>query len=207
LVRSLTRIIQPPFVPELRIRVADTLTPTWEATERYFGHAVQPPFWAFVWPGSQALARLMLDSPDLVSGKRVFDFGSGCGLAAIAAIKCGAVSTVACDVDPLAASAQEVNALLNGVTLQSLTADPTRAPLEDVDLVLAGDVCYERFAALRNTSWLRTHAEMGVQVLLADPGRAYAPSSGLELIAEYEVPTTRELETAESLHTTVWRVA
>ena len=204
--RSLTRITRPALVPELRVRVADALMPTWETTERYVGHAVPPPFWAFMWPGSQALARVLLDQPRFVERKRVFDFGSGCGLAAIAAARSGSSQVIACDVDPLAADAQHANAELNRVRIDTRTCDPTSGHLENVDVVLAGDVCYERAAARQVTGWLRTLADDGLLVLLADPGRAYAPQKGLEELASFEVPVSRELESADVLHTVVWRL-
>jgi predicted nicotinamide N-methyase len=206
-VRTLTRITRPNLVPELRVRVADAVMPTWEATEHHAGHAVPPPFWAFLWPGSEALARLLFDRPELVRDKRVFDFGAGCGLAAIAAARCGARSVVACDIDPLAAESQDENARLNEVSIVSVTRDPTRGYLDDVDVVLAGDVCYERTAAREVVAWLRMLAEDGLDVLLADPGRAYAPQHGLEELVSYQVPTTRELETSDVLRTVVWRVS
>lgn len=204
--RALTRITRPALVPELRVRVADELMPTWEATERHVGHAVPPPFWAFLWPGSQALARLILDQPSLVHGKRVFDFGSGCGLAAIAAAQCGAIEVIACDIDPLAADATRANAQLNGVAVEMVTRDATRGRPPSVDVVLAGDLCYERTTAREVTAWLRRMAKGGADVLLADPGRAYAPRDGVELLVSYEVPTSRELESSDLLHTVVWRL-
>jgi predicted nicotinamide N-methyase len=181
--------------------------PTWEAAEKNAGHAVAPPFWAFLWPGSQALARLILDQPDVVRGKRVFDFGSGCGLAAIAAAKAGAESVTACDVDPLAAQAQQANAELNGVAIESRLRNLIGKPLPDVDVVLAGDVCYERSPADEIVTWLRRLAGSGVLVLLADPGRAYAPSNGVTVVETYDVPTSRELESSDHLKTVVWRLA
>jgi predicted nicotinamide N-methyase len=206
-VRSLTRVTQPALVPELQVRVAEALMPTWEATEKYAGHAVPPPFWAFLWPGSHALARLLLDEPQLIAGKRVFDFGSGCGLAAIAAARAGARHVIACDSDPLAAEAQQTNAELNGVAFRSVTSNPTHALLDEIDVVLAGDVCYERTLGREVGDWLRLLAEDGLEVLLADPGRAYAPSERLELLASYEVPTSRELESSDALHTSIWRIS
>jgi len=180
--------------------------PTWEATERHAGHAVPPPFWAFLWPGSHALARLLLDQPHLVKNKRVFDFGSGGGLAAVAAARCGASRVVACDLDPLAAQMQQENALLNGVSIESLTRDATRLRIDAIDVVLAGDVCYERTTAREVIDRLRKLVKAEVLVLLADPGRAYAPRDGLEEVVSYEVPTTRELESSDVLHTVVWRL-
>ncbi len=188
------------------MRVAEQLMPTWEATERHVGHAVAPPFWAFLWPGSQVLARLLFDQPTLVRGKRVIDFGSGCGFAAIAAAQCGAVEVIACDIDPLAAEAQQANAELNGVQIQTRTGDPTAGRQIEADVVLAGDVCYERTTARLVTHWLRRRAREGANVLLADPGRAYAPTDHLEELASYEVATSRELESSDVLHTVVWRL-
>jgi predicted nicotinamide N-methyase len=198
--------MRPELVPELQVRVADELMPTWEAIEKHAGHAVAPPFWAFLWPGSQALARLILDRPDLVAGKRVFDFGSGGGFAAIAAVRSGASHVVACDIDHLAASAQQMNAELNEVSFESRTRDPVGRRLDDVDVVMAGDVCYERSPAREIVEWLRRLAASGVTVLLADPGRSYAPSDGLETLDTFNVPTTLELESADHMTTVVWRL-
>jgi predicted nicotinamide N-methyase len=207
LIKAITHITRPALVPELQVLVAEELMPTWEAAERHAGHAVAPPFWAFVWPGSQALARLILDRPQLVAGKRVFDFGSGGGLAAIAAAKVGAQKIVAGDIDALAAQVQQANATLNGVHIESTLRNMVGRPLPDFEVVLAGDVCYERSPALEIVAWLRRLARTGVEVLLADPGRAYAPSDGVIELESYEVPTTRELESTDELHTTVWRLA
>jgi predicted nicotinamide N-methyase len=167
---------------------------------------VPPPFWAFLWPGSQALARLLFDQPELVRDKRVFDFGAGCGLAGIAAARVGASRVTACDLDPLAAASERINAELNGVTIATLTRDATRMRIKDVDVVLAGDVCYERAVAREVTVWLRQLARTGLLVLLADPGRAYAPRDGLIELASYEIPTSRELESSDVLHTVVWQI-
>lgn len=188
------------------MQVATELMPTWDAVERHFGHAVPPPYWSFLWPGSEALARVLLDRPELVAGRRVFDFGAGCGLAAIAAARAGAARVVACDTDPLAAASQQLNAALNNVEVESLTLDPVGRPLAEVDFVLAGDVCYERGVAARVAAWLRQLAAAGQDVVLADPGRAYAPTDGLEVLASFDVPTTRELESADSMRTLVWRI-
>jgi predicted nicotinamide N-methyase len=205
-VTALTHVEQPALVPELRVRVATELMATWEGTERHFGHAVAPPFWAFLWPGSLVLARILIDRPELVKGQRVLDFGSGCGLAAIAAARCGASRVVACDVDPVAAESQQTNAELNGVCIETLTRDVVGRPLFDFDVVLAGDVCYERNAARDISEWLHELAEAGLTVLLADPGRAYAPTDGLELLASFTIPTSRELESEDEMPTRVWRL-
>jgi predicted nicotinamide N-methyase len=205
LIRAYTRVQQPVFVPEVRLYLATELVPLWQATEWRAAAPRPPPFWAFAWPGSLALARYVFDTPDSVAGKRVLDFAAGCGLAAIAAVKLGAARVIACDVDPLASVAQRLNADLNGVTFESVSQDLVDADV-DADLVLAGDVCYERDAAERITAWLRMLAGRGTEVLLAEPGRHYAPVEGMELLATYDVPVLRELESADTKRTRVYRL-
>jgi predicted nicotinamide N-methyase len=170
-------------------------------------YPVPPPFWAFAWPGSLALARYLLDQPDVVAGRRVYDFGSGGGLAAIAAVKAQAASVVAVDVDPLAAAILPLNACLNGVSgIEVRVEDPTERDHVNAEVVLAGDVCYDLEPSPRITAWLRTLARAGKTVILAEPGRAYAPVEGLERLAVYDVPTSRELESEERMRTTLWKV-
>jgi len=195
-----------PFVPEFRLHLAERLVPLWEATEWHAAAPQPPPFWAFAWPGSQALARYLLTQPKLVRRKRVLDFGSGGGLAAIAAAHVGALHVLAGDIDPVALVVQKLNAELNSVTFDSTSEDLVERELE-LDVVLAGDVCYERTASERITPWLRGLAATGTLVLLADPGRSYAPSDGLELLATYNVPTLAEIESVEQKRTRVWRLS
>lgn len=57
------------------------------------------PFWAFYWPGGQAITKYILDHPRVVEGKNILDIGSGCGASSIAAIKMGAARAVANDID------------------------------------------------------------------------------------------------------------
>jgi predicted nicotinamide N-methyase len=212
-IRAHTAVAAPPLVPEVRLHLALEVTPLWEASEALLERAgLPPPYWAFAWPGSQALARLVLDRPDLVRGRRVLDFAAGSGLAGIAALAAGAAAVEAVDIDPFAATAQRLNAQLNGARLNGARldvriADPTRLPPPACDIVLAGDVCYEQPTAGRALGWLRQLAGTGILVLLADPGRAYAPRDGLEPVAAYSVPTTRELEDREVRQTPVWRLA
>jgi predicted nicotinamide N-methyase len=204
-IREYTRIAPAPLVPEIQLYVADELVPLWEASEWRAAAPQPPPFWAFAWPGSAALARYVLDLPSTVRHKRVLDFGSGSGLAAIAAAQCGATEVVAYDVEPLAAVAQRLNASLNGVGFTSVTGD-AMSHQGNVDVILAGDVCYEREPAEATLIWLRQQAAQGVVVLIADPGRHYAPSEGLELLETYEVPVLRELESTDMKRTRLWRL-
>jgi predicted nicotinamide N-methyase len=200
--------VQPaPFVAEFRLYLAERLVPLWQATEALAGQTQPPPFWAFAWPGSLALARYLLDTPGLVAGKRVLDFGSGGGLAAIAAATCGAAHVLACDLDPLACVIQGLNAELNRVTFESVCADVMECEAaRNVDVVLAGDVCYEREPSARIAAWLRHKADNGTLVLLADPGRSFAPSEGLDLLATYDIPTLFELESVAQKRTRLWRL-
>lgn len=203
LIDEFTRVRPAPFVPEVRLYLADELIPLWQATEWRAAAPRPPPFWAFAWPGSMALARFVFDRPTTVAGTRVLDYGAGSGLAAIAAARCGAAEVVACDLDPIAAVAQRRNAELNGVTLTCVTADAA-AGKTDWDVILAGDVCYEREPAEASITWLRDQATRGTRVLLADPGRHYAPSEALELLSTYDVPVLRELESLDIKRTRLW---
>lgn len=205
--RAHLAVVTPPLVPELRVYAAELIVPVWEATERLAGRPLPPPFWAFAWPGSQALARYVLDTPSLVRGCRVLDFATGNGLAAIAAARAGASTVLANDVDPLAIAAVAANCTLNGVAVGTSVIDLLDGDGQDCEVILAGDVCYEREPAERIVAWLRRCALQGAHVLLADPGRRYVPSSGLELVAKYAIPTRKELERAEEMLTRVVRVA
>ncbi len=206
LIREFTRVQPVALVPPIQLHLADELVPLWKATEWQAAAPQPPPFWAFAWPGSIALARHILDHPNLVKAKRVLDFGSGSGLAAIAAALAGAATVTACDIDPLAGTAQRANAALNGVTFETQTTDPTSYPAE-ADVILAGDVCYEREPAELALAWLRQQSGNGAEVLLADPGRHYAPREGLDLLATYDVPVLQELESTRSKRTRLWRLA
>ncbi|RMX07967.1 methyltransferase [Corticibacter populi] len=122
----------------------------------------EPPYWCFCWASGLALARWLAEHPQWVQGKKVLDFGSGSGVAAIAAAKVGATEVVACDLDPLARQACHANAALNGVTLGS-SAD-FFAEADRFDLILAADVLYDR----ANLPLLDAFLTRGAQVLLAD---------------------------------------
>jgi predicted nicotinamide N-methyase len=200
-----TAISRPPLVPEVALHLASEITPIWQATEQSLAReGVEPPYWAFAWPGGQALARFVLDHPSQVAGRRVLDFAAGCGIAAIAAARAGGAVTAA-EIDPLAAAAIRANAALNGVTVAVALGDPLLHPAE-AEVILAGDVCYEARMTARVVPWLRAAAGRGITVLLADPGRAYLPREGLVPLARYDVPVTRELEDRLLRETIVYRV-
>jgi predicted nicotinamide N-methyase len=202
-----TRVSSPGLVPELRLFLADELVPLWESTEAQLeAQGVPPPFWAFAWAGGQALARHVLDAPELVRGKTVLDFACGSGVCGIAAAVAGAREVLFADTDPFAAAAARVNARLNGVRATTTTDDLVGRLDLSVEVVLAGDVCYERPMAERVLGWLRALASTGRTVLLGDPGRKFAPTVGLVELAVHDAPTTKEIEDDAVRTARVWRV-
>jgi predicted nicotinamide N-methyase len=205
-IRRETAIASPPLVPEIRLHLATEITPIWQATETTLAHeGLPPPYWAFAWPGGQALARTILDDPSIVAGKRVLDFAAGSGLVAIAAAKAGAASVIAAEIDRFAAAAIALNAALNGVVVP-VTLEDVVGEAGPWDLVLAGDVCYERPMAERVTAWLRSLVASGIEVMIGDPGRSYLPKSGLVEVARHRVPTSLELEDRTERETVIWRL-
>ena len=199
-----TGLQTPPHVPEINLHLADEAHDLWHKTEEELATiGLPPPFWAFAWAGGQGVARHILDHPETVFGKTVLDFASGSGLVAIAAMKSGAKSVLASDIDPFALPAIKINAAANNVTIT-----PTLNDLIDQDhgwdVVLAGDVFYEKPLADRLIPWFSKLAERGARIIVGDPGRAYLPKGRLEQLAVYTVPVTRALEDAEVKRTTVW---
>ena len=190
-----TRLQRPPHVPELRLHLADDIMALWRLMEEeQGGQDVPPPFWAFAWVGGQAIARYLLDQPDAVANKRVVDFATGSGLCAIAAMKTGAAHALAADIAPLCATAVAMNAHENEVRVAFTDRDLLDADPPESDLILAGDICYAEPLAARVLDWLHVAHARGVRVLIGDPGRSYFPRTGLTRLAEYQIPTTRNLE-------------
>ncbi len=195
-IRAQTRLFAPPLVPEIVLHLAARATDLWEATEaKLEATGLPPPYWAFAWPGGRALARLLLDRPELAKGKSVLDFAAGCGIAGIAAAKARASHVTASEIDDFAGTAMALNAEANGVALSVRLDDVTALdPPPNYELILAGDVFYEKPMAERIWPWLKARKAEGAVVLVADPGRAYLPGSGLGEIARYDVPTDLDLE-------------
>ncbi len=205
-IRENTRIIAPSHVPELQLYLADDAVSLWQLTEEQLGElGLPPPFWAFAWAGGQALARFVLDHPDIVRGRSVLDVASGSGLVAIAAMKAGAASALAVDIDAFAAHAAALNAALNDVRVETSDADPVGQPT-DAEIILVGDLFYDRDLAPRVLNWLIAQQAQGKTVLIGDPGRTYLPRDKLEQIAAYDIPVTRALEDAEIKRAAVWRL-
>ncbi|PVM85254.1 class I SAM-dependent methyltransferase [Caulobacter endophyticus] len=200
-----TRLLPTPHAPELVLHLADEITPLWKLTEEALEEiGLPPPFWAFAWAGGQALARYVLDHPQIVRGKTVIDFATGSGIVAVAAMKAGAKSVLAADIDVFCEAAVAMNANANGVEIAFTDANLLDAPPPAADVLLAGDICYEGPMAAAVMAWLAQGRAAGATVLVGDPGRTYFPKDGLERLAEYQVPTTRELEDLAIKRTSVW---
>jgi predicted nicotinamide N-methyase len=206
-IRANTKLLAPPLVPEVRLHLAEESLPIWQKTEAELRQAnVPPPYWAFAWAGGQALARYVLDT-HIVAGRSVLDVGAGSGLVAIAAMKAGAAHALACDVDALALRATALNARANGVVVATTAADLLGAATHACDVLLVGDLFYERELAERVLNYIEAAQRHGCQVLVGDPRRSYFPRVRFRAVAEYAVRVTRELEDADISRAAVWRPA
>jgi predicted nicotinamide N-methyase len=209
-IRANTRLKPVPHVPEISLYVAHESVPIWLKTEEELGEiGLPPPYWAFAWAGGQALARYVLDHPRIAAGKRVLDLASGSGLVAIAAAKAGAAPVTAIDIDAFTEAAVALNGEENDVYVDVTVLDilDHPAPTEPrYDVILVGDLFYERDTAARALAFLGRHAAIGTRVLIGDPGRTYLPNERLTWLAEYSVPVTRDLEDLDIKRTTVWEL-
>lgn len=215
-VRTHTRPMPVPYVPEVVIHTAAEAIPLWEQTEAARGEVgLAPPFWAFPWGGGQALARYVLDHPESVAGRRVLDLAAGSGLVAMAALRAGAAGVLANEIDLYAIAAIDLNATANGLQVPTWLGDLLDVDLATVtvtpgvpgvDVVLAGDVFYSREMAARMLAFMRAAHVAGADVLVGDPGRAYLPRDQLVRVASYDVPVIRDLEDADVKAATVWRL-
>ena len=200
-----TRVQAPPHAPELTLHLADEITPIWTLTEEALEDlGLAPPFWAFAWAGGQALARYILDNPTSVAGKTVVDFATGSGIVAIAAMKAGAKSVLANDIDSFCQAAVSLNGEVNGVEIAFTDTNLLDGPPPTCDVLLAGDICYEKPMAEAVMAWMRQGRAAGSAVLIGDPGRSYFRKDDLIKLAEYQVVTTREREDFTIKRTCVW---
>ncbi len=209
-IRANTRLKPVPHVPELSLHVAEESVPIWQKTEEELNHmGLPPPYWAFAWAGGQALARYVLDNPESVAGKRVLDLAAGSGLVGIAAARAGASPVTAADIDAFTEAAIGLNAEANDTYVDVIVLDMLDHPAPAVaryDVILVGDLFYERDTAARALAFLDRHQAIGTRVLIGDPGRTYLPKARLTRLAEYSVPVTRELEDMEIKRTSVWEL-
>jgi predicted nicotinamide N-methyase len=203
-IRANTTFLPVPLVPEISLHLAHEAVPLWMKTEEELGElGLPPPFWAFAWAGGQALARYVLDNPEIVRGRRIVDLASGSGLVGIAAMKAGARAVLGADIDGFAGEAQRLNADANGVAIEGTLDNLLLSPAPEADAILVGDLFYEKSVAEAALAWLRAADR---PAYIGDPGRSYLPKDALEKIAEYRVPVTRDLEDAEIKRTAVWRL-
>ncbi len=206
-VRRTTRLVEVPDLPGVRLHLGDDAMTICALAGLELGQPDPPlPFWAFAWSGGLAVARYLTDHPEEVAGRRVVDVASGSGLCAVVAMRVGADSTLAVDIDPLSEAAVALNARANGVAIGFSRHDLLDVAPPPCDVILAGDICYEETMASRMVQWLRSAADRGTRVLIGDPGRTYLPA-GLEPVAAYRVRTSREIENAEVKNSSVFTFA
>jgi predicted nicotinamide N-methyase len=192
LIERETVVSRAPLCPEIQLHLVTHTCRLWRATDRDLeALELADPFWAFAWAGGQAIARYLLDHPEEVRGRKVFDFAAGGGIQGIAAALAGASCVAANDLDPIALHAASMNADLNGVHLDLAGGDLVGDPLAEFEVVLAGDAFYgsEAPAVLK---WLCRLAKAGKRVLLADAGRGFIETEGLLGLAQFETPTDED---------------
>lgn len=212
LIRSHTRLVnidalRLPSGAPLRLWQADAITPIWEATEATLSQqGMEPPFWAFAWAGGQAVARFILAQPERFCGGRILDIGCGSGLISIVAAAIGAQAVYANDTDPLCEAALILNSEANNVDVNWLSGNLLACPPPSVDIILAGDVFYEKEMSRSFIEWLKMAAAAGIKVYAGDPGRTYAPGVNSAPLAEYEISTSTELEGVTSRKAIVWQI-
>ncbi|MCR6660460.1 MAG: 50S ribosomal protein L11 methyltransferase [Asticcacaulis sp.] len=206
-IRAHTRPLPVPSLPSIRLYQADEVTPLWLMTEQDMAtQRLAPPFWAFAWSGGQALARYVLEHPEIVRGRRVLDIACGSGLVGIAARLVGAESVLCNDIDPYTEAAVGLNASLNGVELAFTGADLLAGPAPDVDLILAGDICYEKPMTDAMLTYFRRAALHKIEVYIGDPHRTYFPKTGLTRLADYDILTNADIEEAAVKPASVWKL-
>ncbi len=209
-VREHLRVAAVPHVPEVVLYQTDRAIGLWELTENSYQSEQPPPFWAFAWAGGTGLARYLLDHTSLVAGRAILDLASGSGLAAIAALRAGASSATAVEIDPMAAAAITLNAAENDVRVEVVLDDVLSLGVGDLGLeaplVLAGDVFYSQQMSARMLTFLRRAARDGADVLVGDPGRAYFPGDYFTALTAFDVPVSHELESATIKRVTIYRI-
>lgn len=199
-VLAYTQVARPYLVPEIALRLMTHESALWNSDEAWLARlGWSLPYWAFAWPGGQVLARYLLDHREVTAKKRVLDFGCGCAIEAIAAMKCGAANVLATDVDARALVAASLNAELNSVSIETSVDDVLGQLDGGHEVILAGDMIYEATLAAAVLPWLQSLAKRGALVLIGDAGRLALPA-GVEVLAEYDAPFDGDVR-----GTTLWR--
>ena len=207
LITENTAVIAPRMVPEVSLHLADEDLPLYRAGEDELAAlGIGTPYWAFAWAGGQALARYLMDNPEVIAGKHALDFGAGSGLVAIAAAKAGAASVIASDIDPVAIEATLLNCAVNNVDFE-VTTDDLIGTDSGWNPLLIGDVFYDKQIADRLLPWLHDLADAGRTVLIGDPGRFILHDLDMKMVASYHAETTGIMEDSELRNARVWLLA
>ncbi|MDQ6795826.1 MAG: 50S ribosomal protein L11 methyltransferase [Chloroflexota bacterium] len=194
-----------PGLEDIRLYLAAEVLTVWRAVQIETGDPEAAlPYWAVAWSGGLAIGHYLREHPGAVSGRRVFDLGSGSGLCAIASMRAGAARATGADIDAFAAAAIQLNARANGCRVTVVRRDVLDEGPPDVDVILAGDCWYEAPLAARVLPWLERARARGIDVLIGDPGRRYLPADGVTELARYEARTTTELEDLGHRHARVY---
>ena len=202
-----TTLSSPPLIPEIKLYLAEESLPVWQKTlDELCQDNVPPPYWAFAWAGGQALARYLLDNPHLITNKTVLDLGAGSGLTALAARKAKATRVLAADVDQISCAAARLNAEANNLPLETTSEDVLNDLPAPFDVLLVGDLFYERPLANRVMAYLEAAQDNGSEILVGDPERTYFPRDRFTQLGLYDVPVSRELEDCDLKATAVWRL-
>lgn len=148
---------------DIRLALINEDFPTGPLPQQVVNDVVRSPaYWAFCWGAGLAMARYLIDHPAWVADRNVLDIGTGSGIVAIAAKKCGARNVIACDNDPNALAAARHNAALNSVNCQF--SEDLNKVSPSVDIVLMADVLYDE----SNFNLLKAAQKFAPKVLVAD---------------------------------------
>jgi predicted nicotinamide N-methyase len=200
-------LVPAPLCPELQVFHARSLVGIWEAAEAVAGVTLPAPFWAYPWPGGSALARVILDGPELVRGRTVIDFGAGGGIVSLAAARAGGQVT-ANDVDAWATLVTELAAAAQDLPVATMTDDMCATPqlIDDFDVVLCSDLAYERSETPRQRRVLERAVANRATVLVADAGRTYFDDAGMTLLASFTIAVPQDLEGVAQRTARVYRM-
>jgi predicted nicotinamide N-methyase len=207
IVKKYMYLMSPEGCGGLRMFHGKELVPLWEAVRQGYGSEA-PPYWGWAWPGSIALSRYLVDHPETVRGCQVLDLGAGNALTSLAAKQAGAAHCIANDIDPLAMYMAAAHQRLNGLDIEllehNLLADDPAAI--ECDVILVGDMFYERQLAGTLKPWLQRACALDRIVLIGDPGRNYPPEGRIQELASYTLQLSLEVENTPTRNTRVLKM-